>query len=293
MDRAYWDVTIPNVEMRLRTRGSSEGRSWTGFDAAIFDTSGGYVHRPPTAAHHVVMHVGVPIRAVCQCDGPAKERYLVAGEADIVPAGCDAAWEDAGPSTILSINLSQALLRETADRLRINTDVVRIVPSLQVRDPQLEHIAWAIKAEIETPSFTGRLFGDCLGTALAAHLLSRYSTAKNGARSERGLSNRQIRRIDEYITENLDRDLSLAELSRVLGMGSSHFKVLFRTALGVPVHQYVIKQRVDRAAHMLSRPGATISEVALYAGFADPSHMARWMRRLLGVTPSEIRQATR
>jgi AraC family transcriptional regulator len=34
----------------------------------------------------------------------------------------------------------------------------------------------------------------------------------------------------------------------------------------------------------------SISQVALEAGFAHQSHMARWMRRILGVKPTDVRR---
>jgi AraC family transcriptional regulator len=61
--------------------------------------------------------------------------------------------------------------------------------------------------------------------------------------------------------------------------------------MGQSVHAYVIERRVAAGAHLLLRHDMSIAEVALETGFAHQSHLARWMRRLLGVTPSEILKA--
>ena len=61
--------------------------------------------------------------------------------------------------------------------------------------------------------------------------------------------------------------------------------------MGQSVHAYVMERRVQRARALLLEKKLPISEVALEAGFAHQSHLARWMRRLLGVTPSEILRA--
>jgi AraC family transcriptional regulator len=71
-----------------------------------------------------------------------------------------------------------------------------------------------------------------------------------------------------------------------------HFKVLFRETLGMPVHRYVVQQRVERAKALLLQGKLSTSQVALETGFAHQSHMAHWMNRLLGVTPREIVKAS-
>jgi AraC family transcriptional regulator len=80
----------------------------------------------------------------------------------------------------------------------------------------------------------------------------------------------------------------LVQLTAVAGVSPSYLKSLFRRSLGMPVHQYVIQRRVDRARALLSRGKLPPSQVAFEAGFAHQSHMARSMKRVLGVTPSEI-----
>jgi AraC family transcriptional regulator len=47
-------------------------------------------------------------------------------------------------------------------------------------------------------------------------------------------------------------------------------------------------RRVEKARSLLLRGTSAASEVAFAAGFAHQSHMARWMRRILGVRPLEL-----
>ena len=56
------------------------------------------------------------------------------------------------------------------------------------------------------------------------------------------------------------------------------------------MHQYVIRRRVDFALNLLLHGAARLSEVAVQAGFADQSHMARCMRRVIGMTPTDVRR---
>jgi AraC family transcriptional regulator len=82
-------------------------------------------------------------------------------------------------------------------------------------------------------------------------------------------------------------------LARIAGTSASHFKVLFRRSTGLAVHQFVVQRRVERAQVLLERGDLPVSQVALETGFAHQSHLARWMRRLLGATPAAVMRGER
>ena len=92
----------------------------------------------------------------------------------------------------------------------------------------------------------------------------------------------------DYIEANLDRDLSLAELANIAGFSASHFKPLFRHAMGLPVHRYVVECRVERARQLLLRGDRSMGDIAIEAGFTHQSHMARCLRRVLGIGSAEV-----
>jgi AraC family transcriptional regulator len=239
--------------------------------------------------HCVVMHVGAPINANCRLDDLRQRRLSTPGDLDIIPTGCSASWDEDGPTTMLAIGLTPSLVNAVAREMGLDPDRVSIAPHLQLRDPGIEHIGWAIKEELETTEPQGRLYADSLAMALAARLLHRYAPVAPGQLGN-SFSKRRLKNVIDYIRENLASDLSLAELAAVAGLSASHFKSLFKDATDLPVHQYVIQCRVDHAVNLLTHGKTSLSEVASLAGFSDQSHMARCMRRLLGVTPAQVRR---
>lgn len=104
----------------------------------------------------------------------------------------------------------------------------------------------------------------------------------------RSLSALQRRRLVDFIEDHIDQSLSLADLAAVSGLSLSHLKPLFRATFDMPMHQYVLTRRVERARLMLLSEDMPLSQVALETGFAHQSHMAHWMRRILGITPGMI-----
>jgi AraC family transcriptional regulator len=97
----------------------------------------------------------------------------------------------------------------------------------------------------------------------------------------------QLKQVIGYVEDNLSHDLSLKELAAVAGVSVSHIKTTFREAVGLPVHQYVIHRRVDRAQLLLREGKLPISRIAAETGFSHQSHLSYHLRRVMGVSPSE------
>jgi AraC family transcriptional regulator len=99
----------------------------------------------------------------------------------------------------------------------------------------------------------------------------------------------RLRRVTEYIQQNLDKDLTLAELAAVVCMSRYHFARLFKGSTGVPPHRFVVRQRIARARGALATPAVSIAQVSLMVGFRTPSHFTTVFRRLTGITPRGYR----
>jgi AraC family transcriptional regulator len=273
-------------------------RSWSGLEVALIVTRAGVTRTLPSRDHRLVCHVGRPVRATCRTDNRTHHRLQSRGDLDLIPAGIPGIWQDDETSTVLLIELSPELLASAAARAGLH-DPIELAPQLQLRDPKLEHLAWAFEAELRSEAPGAPLYGDSLGLAIAAHLAQRYRSCAAASREgERGgggggLSPRQLRRVVEHIETNVDRRLALAELASIAGVGASHFKALFKRSTGLPVHQYVVRRRVERARLLLQERSATIADIAAQTGFANQSHLARWMRRVAGVTPTDVRREDR
>jgi len=99
----------------------------------------------------------------------------------------------------------------------------------------------------------------------------------------------RLRRVTEYIQQNLDKDLTLAELAAVVHMSPYHFARLFKGSTGVPPHRFVIRQRIARASVFLATQELSIAQISRMVGFRTPSHFTTVFRRVLGITPGAYR----
>jgi AraC family transcriptional regulator len=240
----------------------------------------------------VAIHVGRPIRLECRHGDESHIGLAIHGDIDILPPSVTLRREMKETDTELLLHTQPELLRRVASESGLDIDAVGILSRFQIRDAQIEHIGWALMAEVEQDYPNGRLYIDSLATALAVQLLSRHSSAsREGVPPKEGLSEKRLKRVLSYIEDNLERNLSLEDIAAEAELSTSHLKALFRKSMGIPLHQYVIRQRVERAATLLREGRLPISQIARQTGFAHQSHLAMHMRRIFGVSPREFRSA--
>jgi len=243
---------------------------------------------PVDGRHVLCLHLGAPVPVSYRAGRYERQGTRLHGQFCVVPAGSSTRWTLTAPATSLLLRLNPTLMPETAEHMRLDAE---LAPAIHIRDPQIERIGWMMQTEEQDGHPGGRIFADSLASALAARLLALQTLASRrpAAAPVRALPAWQLRAVQDYVEANLDQDLTLAELAAVAGFSVSHFKELFRQAAGMPVHRFVLARRVERARHLLQEGKLTNTEIALEAGFAHPSHMARCVRRVAGLAPAQLR----
>jgi len=240
----------------------------------------------------ISIHVGAPAKLACRRDGTRHIGTAVHGDIDIIPEHTPSRWEmhDENDMALL-LSLPQSLLHTVARESGLDAARLEIRNRFQIRDTELEALSWGMKREMELGHPSGHLYLDGLTLAVASRLVSRHSSvAKLISERNEGLRGRRLKQVLSFIEEQLAEDLSLEQIAAVAGVSASHLATLFRISMGVPVHQYVIQRRVERAKTLLMQNGHSMAEIALAAGFAHQSHMAKHMRRVLGMPPQAIKR---
>jgi len=240
----------------------------------------------------IVMHLGPSAKLSCRRDGRRFDGTAVHGDIDIVPAHTAMRWEmrDQNDRNLI-LGLSEKFLHKMIEQSDSNGARLRILNRFQIRDLELEKLSWAMKHEMETGCPSGRLYLDGLTLAVASRLVTRHSSrTKEVEHRKGGLAGYRLKQVLSFIEEQLAEDLSLEKIAAVAGVSASHLNALFRGSMEMSVHQYVIQRRVELAKTLLLREEMSITEVALAAGFAHQSHLARHMRRVLGMPPRAVKR---
>lgn len=101
---------------------------------------------------------------------------------------------------------------------------------------------------------------------------------------------RSLAETRRYMEEHLDEPLTIPALSRRACLSATTFKEGFRQLYGLPVHTWLRKRRMERAAELLHTPGLSLEGVAKAVGYSSVSQFAATFRRYYGVTPGKYRK---
>lgn len=266
---------------------SAQQGSWTGLFVEEH-------HSPPIAfpegfprEHLVAMHYRRATlgRFLAQSPQSKPARH---GSLDIVPRGTALGAYGHEETEFIMLALEPGFVHRIADESGMSDS--ELERHVGIRDPQIEYIAFALKSELDSGCPSGRVYGDGLAVALAARLLVRYSGHVTTAHNCNALlSGYTLRRVTDYIEENLTKDLTLAEIADVAHMSPHYFSRAFRKTTGVPPHRYVIHRRIEKAKTLLSDNRLPLVEVGLSVGFQNQSHFTTLFHKRTGVTPKVYR----
>ena len=95
------------------------------------------------------------------------------------------------------------------------------------------------------------------------------------------------------ITQRLPRRTSVAEAADAVSLSPSHLATLFKRETGYGILEYQTRQRLARAAELLTTSDASVASIGRRVGYDDDFYFSRQFRRVYGVPPRDYRhQAT-
>jgi AraC family transcriptional regulator len=206
----------------------------------------------------------------------------------LMPAGCDSLWEGSASATA-RLRIPTALIASAGEQIgRRSASQIEIRNVFETRDPIIGHVAQILMGELDRkPHPAQTLIVDQMSFALAAHLLRSYNVFEPVvSRALPALTRVEVTRLTEYIEDNLDRPIGLAELAGIVNVSRFHFTRLFKRSMGVTAISFVEQCRIRRAQSLVQETAIPLSEIALMTGFSDQSHFTRRFHRQVGRTPA-------
>lgn len=112
----------------------------------------------------------------------------------------------------------------------------------------------------------------------SAHLLTERTARPN------------IRELQNWILDNLDQRLAVADLAKKAMMSERHFARIFHQEVGLSTQEFIENCRFERAANLLADLALPLKTIASRAGFTDDVHMRRVFLKKFGITPKLYRE---
>jgi len=262
---------------------SSDGLGWSSAHASIQRERPFEGRFEAISDFLMVMHRSGPVDVTFRADGRTISRHIPPGGIFFLPAGheCDVSLH--APLDTIHIYLRSDLF---VDEDRSHA----LAPWFGAQDPILQHLASALGEALRDGLSASSLYVDPLAHAMARRFLSMDGKSAGEADRRCRLSERQLRRIREFVEANLDVDIRLEAMANACGLGTKALLRSFKASVGTSPYQYVIAVRVERAKELLQDQSLGLAEIALRCGFSHQEHLTRMFRRLVGQTPGRYRR---
>ena len=99
-----------------------------------------------------------------------------------------------------------------------------------------------------------------------------------------------IREIQKYMVGHLDERLTVRSLSQQFRISGTALKSCFRQVYGVPVHQYLLEQRMARAAELLTTTTQSVLQISTVVGYSSVSQFGIAFKRRYHMPPAQFRR---
>jgi AraC family transcriptional regulator len=224
-------------------------------------------------------------RIKCRVAGRALHHEAHEGSLAICPAGFDT-----GADT--DQDLDALLVAVRPDKFALAAAeggmlAAQLIGRLCGHDQTLLDVAGVLARESNEGYPRGTVFWNENAGHFIDTLAARYAM---GARTKsRGpLTSDILKRLKEFVVEHLDEPLDVATLAKMTDRSPFHFSRVFTRSVGVSPHRYIVHLRLRRAVEMIRDRKSSLAEIAVKTGFADQSHLTRWVRRVHGVSLKQI-----
>lgn len=99
----------------------------------------------------------------------------------------------------------------------------------------------------------------------------------------------RLNKVFAHIREKLPGNISIEELAGTANLSISRFHVLFRETTGFSPHEYILREKLKLAGHLLKTSDKTLSEISIETGFYDHYHLGKQFKKMFGIPPGQYR----
>jgi AraC family transcriptional regulator len=165
-----------------------------------------------------------------------------------------------------------------------------------INDGVINQVSRSILSELTAQTSVSRVYVETASLMLAARLIQKY--CDSGTRtltdlSTHGLDQTRLRRVLEYIADNISEEITLEKLAAIAGYSAFHFARRFALAVGISPGRYISQRRLENAMMELTAGKLPLAEIALNAQFSSQASFTRAFHRVTGTTPNEYRRRRR
>ena len=96
--------------------------------------------------------------------------------------------------------------------------------------------------------------------------------------------------IKTYISWHISESLKIEDIASYFEYNEKYLTTFFKKMNGVPLKQYILKEKTEYAKSILTESNTTVSEVAYSIGFSDVHNFSNAFKKITGMAPGVYRK---
>ena len=262
-----------------------------GIELARLRFAGGALIAGCASQHTLVFHLGRGREPIaCRIGNQTLTHVASPGNTAILPADTEFHGETRESIDLLMLSIPKhSLACFTAEQARPHA---ALSAKLSGCDAHLLATAGELADEAAAGFSSGPSYWNELTDALFSTLFQNHLCPQCCA-DRTTLGPDAMTRINAYVAVHLCDPIDVDTIADVVGKPRSYFPRIFRHAVGLSPYQYLVQLRLKHAIRMFRDPQLSFADVAAATGFADQSHLCRWVKRVYGVSPTRFTKSHR
>ena len=99
------------------------------------------------------------------------------------------------------------------------------------------------------------------------------------------ITDNRIRKTIRYIRKNIDKNITIDELTEICCLSKDHFIRLFKEEIHVTPVQYINQKKIEKAQLLIITDNRPVKDIAYTLSFENVSYFNRLFKRYTGLTP--------
>jgi AraC family transcriptional regulator len=218
--------------------------------------------------------------------GASSQFATLPGGSIVIPPGCKTEWRRPG-----TIDFATFVFPEhpTGIQEKIQAFATARGTALSLSDPLVAAATLHIVNELQKGPSRDDAYVSKLSLLMLEQIHRTLTAARTKTFNARHTHHARLQAALDYIQKNLGNSLSAKSLAARAGVSEMYFRHLFKEAVGLSVHRYVMMARLELARKLLTTTNTPIASIALTCGFSSQSHLTSSFRTTHAATPAEFR----
>jgi AraC family transcriptional regulator len=264
--------------------GSAPGESGVSVLSVRFERG---LHLAATLRQHLVCFQMSHLHIDCRMADRVLQHEPPPGALAICPAGIDCAADADAEQGVVVVLVAVDPGRFALAAAEDSAIEAQLTERLSGFDPTLLDLARRMVSESAVDYPNGAFFWNELASRFIDRLVACHALGLE-TRARGRIGKETLSRLKDYVIAHIDEPVDVATLASLANRSPFQFSRVFTRSVGLSLHRYIVHLRLLHAIELVRSGRASLAEIAASTGFADQSHLSRWIRRVHGVSPTQL-----